>query len=242
MIQQLTRAIRQRVAHKIDRFRLKQFLATVDNLPSIRARHPEFAKLRAKICRAGTDHLKQFANGYTHEGGLYLQQNPDEFAALCLFLKERAPHKNYLEIGSASGGVCLFLSREVGFGRVVSVDDGNHPRAPEQPKNFAEVPNFKQFIGDSHSEAAARFLREELDEKLDVAFIDGDHSYEGAWQDVLLTHPHCRPGALMIFHDTVACPEVRTVWMKCIDEKRVQPLAEFVGEDRPLGIAIGAVL
>jgi predicted O-methyltransferase YrrM len=214
----------------------------IDTISALRARHAtEFTALRDRIRQLGTDSLSHFGNGYTHEGGLCLQQNPDEFAALCLFLRERAPFTNYMEIGSASGGACLVLSEEVGFTNAYSLDNGEHPRAVEQPKNFSRVPNLEQFIGDSHTEAAAQFLREHLTGPLDVAFIDGDHSYTGVWQDVELTLPFCRTGTLVIFHDTIACDGVERAWLRCVKERRLRPLAEYVGDEKPLGIAVGAV-
>lgn len=214
----------------------------LDNIAAVKQRNNDFDRLRDSIRGLGTDSLPHFGNGYTHEGGLSLQQNPDEFASLCIFLKERRPYMNYMEIGSASGGACLVLYREVGFTNVISIDDGNHPRAPEQQENFKHIKNFKQFVGDSHSEAARQFLESNLKDKLDVAFIDGDHSYEGAWQDVQLTLPFCRPGTFVIFHDTVACDEVKEVWKRCLNKGLIIPLAEYMGHERPLGITVGAVI
>lgn len=215
----------------------------VDNVARLRRRRPEeFEELRNRIRALGTDSLSHFGNGYTHEGGLSLQQNPDELASLCVFLRERRPFENYMEIGSASGGTCYVLSKEVGFKNTLSLDDGRHPRAAEQARNFSQVPNVKQFIGDSHTEAAVDFLRKNVAGKLDVSFIDGDHSYEGVWQDVNLTLPFCRPGTLVIFHDTLACDGVERAWLRCIEEGRLKPLAEYIGAEKPLGIAVGKVI
>lgn len=220
----------------------RALLGSVDTIQSVQQRQQSFGAVRDMIRQAGTDSLQHFANGYTFEGGLCLQQNPDEFAALCLFLKERRPYTNYMEIGSASGGACLVLSREVGFTNIFSLDDGQHPRAVEQQKHFGQIPGLKQFVGDSHSPAAAQFLQTQLPGKLDVAFIDGDHSYTGVWQDIELTLPFSRPGTLFVLHDTVACGGVEQAWLRCIREKRVKPLAEFIGAEKPLGIAVGAVI
>jgi predicted O-methyltransferase YrrM len=233
--------ISMRARNMQTQFFRRMHLNGIDTIATLQQRHKGFTALRDHIRQLGTDSLSHFGNGYTHEGGLCLQQNPDEFAALCLFLRERAPYTNYLEIGSASGGACLVLSQEVGFTNAFSLDDGQHPRAVEQPKNFRRVPNFKQFIGDSHSTAAVEFLRAELPGKIDLAFIDGDHSYAGVWQDVELTLPFCRPGALIIFHDTIACDGVERAWLRCVRARRLRPLAEYIGAERPLGIAVGAV-
>jgi predicted O-methyltransferase YrrM len=213
-----------------------------EGLSDIKRRHSDFEPLRDRIRTAGTDSLSHFGNGYTHEGGLYLQQNPDEFAALTLFLRERGPHANYLEIGSASGGACFFLHKEVGFHSVISLDDGRHPRAESQAAHFARIENFKQFLGDSHSVAARSFLEKNVAARLDVAFIDGDHNYEGVWQDIQLVQPFCRPGSLMILHDTIACEGVNRSWHQCVRKQILNPLAEFIGAEKPLGIAVGEVI
>lgn len=234
--------VRNRISWALTRFKRRVYLRNIDTIPAIKRRNSDFARLREDICRSGTASKAHLGYSYTHEGGLTLQQHPDEFASLCLYLKEHGPHANYMEIGSASGGACLILWREVGFNNVISLDDGEHPLASEQSQNLGQIPNIKQFIGDSHSESAERFLANNLDGKLDVAFIDGDHSYEGVWQDVRLTLPFSRAGTLIAFHDTVVCAGVERAWLECAREKIIKPLAEYVGDDNPLGIGIGEVI
>lgn len=198
-----------------------------------------FAALRELICESGTDCLRHFGNGYLLEGGLALQQNPDEFAALCLFLKQRGPFPAYLEIGSASGGTGLFLSRQLGFDLAMSIDDGEHSRAAEQKINLA---GFKGFVGSSHSPEAAAFLGATLmGRSLDLAFVDGDHTEEGVWNDIQMVLPFCTPGTLIVLHDTKACPGVEIAWLRAAWEGILTPLAEFVGDQKPLGIGVGRV-
>lgn len=190
-----------------------------------------------RVRAAGTDSLSHFGNGYTHEGGLYLQQNPEEFAALAMLLADRHPGGHYLEIGSASGGAGLFLSKQAGFHRFLSIDDGKHPRASSQREHFAKLGNkFEQFIGDSHSAAA----REWLDGPpfLDVVFIDGDHSYEGVTADIALVMAYLRPGASIILHDIVACEGVKRAWAELLKRPGVRIVAEYVGAEKPLGIGV----
>lgn len=237
-----TTSLKDFVKKKISLLQRKFYLGKLDTISDVKKRNSEFANLVNRIRNSGTASLTHLRYGYAFEGGLRLQQNPDEFAALCIYLQEHKPYTNYLEIGSASGGSCLFLKREVGFTNIISVDDGNHPDAKYQRESFRQISNFKQFIGDSHSEEAKTFLKNNLNGKLDVAFIDGDHSYWGVWQDVQLTLPFSRPGTLIIFHDTIVCIGVEKAWLKCVREKIIQPLAEYIGEQAPLGIAIGKVI
>lgn len=214
----------------------------LDTIEKIQERNPEFGQLQKEVRLAGTDNLPFFANDYAFEGGLSLQQNPDEFAALCALLEERKPHATYVEIGSASGGACLFLHRKLGFSQVLSLDDGRHPRATEQPANFQEIIGLNQYVGDSHTDAATRFLATHVGpDGIQVAFIDGDHSYEGVMQDILLIKPFCKPGTLIVFHDIVAVPDVKEAWLNGQRLKLFKPIAEYVGQNLPLGIGVAEI-
>jgi predicted O-methyltransferase YrrM len=231
-------AARRAFAELMERVYRRRYLAGVDRIPDIRNRNADFETIREAIRQAGTDSLSHFGNDYAFEGGLSLQQNPDEFAALCAFLGERGPHRTYVEIGSASGGACLFLYRRLRFDNVVSIDDGSHPRAAEQSENFAEISGIRRYLGDSHAESAATYLENELNDPIDVAFVDGDHSYAGVTQDIDLVRRFCRPGSLLVLHDTVAVPDVRRAWAECVKSEFFKPVAEYVGTNIPLGIGI----
>lgn len=47
-----------------------------------------------------------------------------------------------------------FLHEEVGLGRVLSIDDGAHPRAGEQDENSTAIGDVARFVGDSHAPEA----------------------------------------------------------------------------------------
>ena len=230
---------RLRLGRQYRRWRL---LRGIERLRDARKRE-DHDRLVELIRRSGTDDTGVFGETYAFEGGLYLQQNADEFAALLARLKEHSPIGTYVEIGSASGGQCLLLHREVGFGRGLTLDDGRHRRAPEQAANFAKIPNLDTFTGDSHSSGARDFLAGRLNGgAIDVAFIDGDHSYAGVAQDVRLVLEFSRPGTLLIFHDTVASEGVERAWLECVRSKVAEPLAEYVGSRWPMGIGVAAVV
>lgn len=210
-----------------------------------------FDNLVEEIRDLGTDNLSHFKNGYRKEGGYSLQQNPFEFAALVSFLA-RVPvrPKTYLEIGTASGGVLRFIDSLMEFETIALLDDGKHHRAPERPAHVAAVRDrgatILEYIGDSHSDAAIRFLSAVRSTRgWSLAFIDGDHTYDGVSADtrLLLDNGFVKPGALVIYHDIIACAgDVGRCWREACDAKRLRPLAEFVGAEVPLGIAVGEVL
>lgn len=213
----------------------------MDSIDKLRSRNPQtFDLLVKEIRKAGTDNLSHFGNGYCLEGGYSLQQNPDEFAALVVHLGSKA-RASLVEIGSASGGTARFLHEQVGFERILSLDNGGHHRYPELAANFEKLPVY-HFKGDSHSAEAKRFLDEHLRGYVDVAFIDGDHTYEGAWADVQLMRDYWETGTLVVLHDIIACGGVKKVWERGRDEGLWVPLAEYVGKERPLGIAVGYAL
>ncbi len=203
---------------------------------------PRLPAMIQKVREAGTDSLAHFGNGYTHEGGLYLQQNPEEFAQLALLLKDRAkPNDVYLEIGSASGGACRFLNDECAFAQILVIDDQKHPRAKFQRHLMAGVVAPRDRLDDdSHSPHAAEFL--DCRQPPNVAFIDGDHSYEGVTADISMVLPRCAPGALIILHDTVACEGVKRAWGELLMSGRAKKVAEFVGAEKPLGIGVAEVV
>lgn len=197
-----------------------------------------------KIKKSGVSDMKYFKNGYDFEGGLLLQQNPYEYAALVTYLKKYNNYKVYLEIGSASGGSCKFLNDNFNFGKIISLDDGKHPQANHQAENFKDFKNFTQFLGDSHSLDAEIFLQKNLIDKIDIAFIDGDHGYEGVKQDLDLVLPYTKKGTLLILHDTEpsASIGVARLWISAIKNKKIKPIGEFIGKEIPLGIGIAETL
>jgi len=224
------------------RLQRKLYLRGLQSISDVRASFPDFDQTVQNIRNVGTNSLLSFRNGYKLEGGLRLQQNPAEFAALCTYLRAHAPGAAYMEIGTASGGTCRFLNEMIGFSQVCIVDDGNHPDACYQADNLRDIPKLQHFVGDSHSPAAADFLHSHVTSPLDVIFVDGDHSYEGAWQDVQLALTVSRSGTILVFHDTVACRGVELTWLRSVREKLLRPIAEFIGDEAPLGIGVGEVL
>ena len=49
------------------------------------------------------------------------------------------------------------------------------------------------------------------------------------------------PGTLIVVHDTRACAGVEIAWLRATWEGIITPLAEFIGDQKPLGIGVGRV-
>ena len=116
-----------------------------------------------------------------------------------------------LEIGSNKGGTLLVLSRLAApDALVVSLDlpggdfGGGY-------KDY-HVPIFKRFThgkqqmhlvrGDSHSIQMETSVREIVgNRKLDLLFIDGDHTYDGVKRDFETYSTLVHPGGVIAFHD-----------------------------------------
>lgn len=192
-----------------------------------------------EIRAAGTDNLGHFGNGYLREGGYALQQNPEELAAALVHIAALPTMHSYLEIGIASGGMLRFMVEKIGFSRVYAVDDRSHARAAEQVGNFAAMAVQPAcFFGDSHSHACRAWIDYAVG-RVDLAFIDGDHSYAGCQADLELVLPIAR---YVMFHDTVACEGVKRAWDGAIAAGRLRASLHVAGRERPLGIGIGEVV
>lgn len=108
----------------------------------------------------------------------------------------------YLEVG-VDRGKSLSIARMVNPKcRVIGVD------IQEDPK----VPSTEFYQGDSVDIANSL---ENL--KIDVLFIDGDHTYAGCKRDIDAWYPHMKKDGVMLFHD---CDET--------SPGVVQAVAEFV--------------
>ncbi|MDI6704588.1 MAG: class I SAM-dependent methyltransferase [bacterium] len=111
-----------------------------------------------------------------------------------------------LEVGSYLGAsACFFaLGTKKPGQRIYCVDTWQNDAMSEGKRDtFAEflknTAYFKEKIIPlrGYSEDIARTF----DKKIDLLFIDADHSYKGCNQDVKAWFPHLNPGAIVIFHD-----------------------------------------
>ena len=92
----------------------------------------------------------------------------------------------YLEVG-VDKGKSLYIARAVSQEsvRVYGVDLRPDPN----------VDGTIFYQGDSVE------IAQDFKNKIDVLFIDGDHSYAGCKRDIEVWYPHMKEGGVMLFHD-----------------------------------------
>ncbi|HXA13920.1 MAG TPA: class I SAM-dependent methyltransferase [Opitutaceae bacterium] len=161
--------------------------------------------------------------------------------------------KRVLEIGTAQGGTTFLLSRAIPSTEWMLTID-LLPRHSSVLR-FLNAPKctFHALGGSSIdprilSRVAARLGSE----KVDLLFIDGDHSYEGVKADFQLYCPWVRPGGLVVFHDIVPAAETGAPtaghrWVGGVPRfwNEIKPQGarswEFVGSWTQGGFGIGVI-
>lgn len=163
--------------------------------------------------------------------GIQPWQYPEEFRPLARLVQARRP-RTVLEIGTADGGT-LFAHTRLAHDEalIVSIDlpqgafGGGYPRW--------RIPLYESFAGpgqrlellraDSHAPSTAELLDRVLDgRRVDYAFIDGDHTYDGVRQDFELCRRFAANDGLIAFHDVVEHPDsdckVHDLWVELRQE------------------------
>jgi predicted O-methyltransferase YrrM len=134
-------------------------------------------------------------------------QIDSEITGLLQLATERQVRR-VLEIGTAQGGTTFLLSRAIpSTGWILTID--LLPRHSSVLRFLtAPRPAFHALGGSSSHPRTLRRVATLLgNEKVDLLFIDGDHSYEGVKADFQLYSPWVRPGGLVVFHDIVPAAE-----------------------------------
>jgi len=131
-----------------------------------------------------------------------IRQIPEEWDELVLYLTD-LKLDYILEIGAGFGGTAesfSYLTRNL-----ISIDSAE-PRF-----DVVDINNrckYKYFKGNSHYNETVEATKKYIgDNKLDLLFIDGDHTFAGAKLDFLLYEPLVVDGGLIVFHDIVSSPQ-----------------------------------
>ena len=143
---------------------------------------------------------------------LEVSQEPKEIYTFLDFVKKKVESVNIcMEIGTAKGGTLFLLSRIISQnGILISID---LPYGNFGGGYFCwRIPLYKSFVNwkqkmvlirdNSHQDSVQNNVLKVLNNrKLDILFIDGDHSYEGVKQDFEDYSKFVRNYGLIAFHD-----------------------------------------
>jgi len=143
-----------------------------------------------------------------------LSQVHEEVQQLINFIKNKNLH-NFVEIGTKFGGNFFILSNLID-GLKISIDLplgvyggwvlDNHPylgNVLEKRNTFlSSIHNTQLIIGDSHKIETEQMVFNHLkNNKIDLLYIDGDHTYEGVKKDFTMYSKFVSNNGYIIFHD-----------------------------------------
>ncbi len=183
------------------------------------------------ILDAGSDNLPTFGGRY--EGGIHLQQCPDEIS-LCLveLLKYKDGIKNFLEIGSAAGGSVFIFDHFFNLENIVLIDDNKHGKHTLRTEILKGIDR-QELVGRSDDEAIVDAVTK-MDTLFDLIVIDSDHDYKTVKIEVALYLPFLRPGGFLFLHDTVYAPDGDGRVMRELKmDKSVGFIREYIAENGP---------
>ncbi len=143
-------------------------------------------------------------------------QVKSEILELLSLLQKEKP-KYVLEIGTENGGM-LFLFSLIADARakIITIDlpggrfGGGYPlwKIPFYKSLRKENQKIYLLREDSHEEKTLKKVKTILsNQKLDLLFIDGDHTYEGVKKDFKMYSSLVRKKGLIVLHDIVPGPE-----------------------------------
>lgn len=141
-------------------------------------------------------------------------QVPYELLELLKIIKKEKP-KYILEIGTSLGGTLFLFSRiATEDAIIISVDlpfgefGGGYSTARIPLYNSFKSKNQKIILirGNSHNEITLEKVRNILNKKkIDLLFIDGDHTYKGVKKDFEMYSKLVKKGGMIALHDIIKC-------------------------------------
>jgi len=178
-------------------------------------------------------------------------QIKQEILSFLEFAKTEQP-RFVCEIGTADGGTNFLLSQALpSVSSMLGID--LYVKRKPQLRYFSKASQRFYFIdGASCAPRTIEKVKHALgNKKLDLLFIDGDHSYAGVRQDFLQYRHSVREGGLIVFHDII--PDyfsrygIKTNrWVGGVplfwsEIKSLYPSYEFVEDSEQDGLGIGAI-
>jgi hypothetical protein len=160
-----------------------------------------------------------------------------DFALFC------AEHEiaSFIELGTCVGGMFYLLDHACKPGLRISMDMPWGQRDPKD-KDGAEAtfrklfPSAVEIWGNIHDEAQHQRLAGFLNgQKVDLLWIDADHSYEGCRRHVEMYGDFVRPGGFVAFHDIANGHGCQKFYEETCEFHRHW---EFVDSAHPFGIGV----
>ena len=157
--------------------------------------------------------------------------------------------RTILEIVTAMGGTLFLLSRySSSKAQLISMDllaDDISSRNFDFYKKIARRRQSIVFLeGDSHKMFTLQKVKKILKgRKVELLFIDGDHSYDGVKKDFMMYSPLVKSGVLICFHDIVSGDpkKVGGVPDFCQEIRENYEIRELVEDWKQGGYGIGLV-
>jgi hypothetical protein len=140
-----------------------------------------------------------------------IQQKKNEWLGFINEINKNGKIKYCLEIGCYDGGTTVFLSNICE--NLITIDQPNPPRFDEYKYShnssnlygseyIKNKCNFNYIFGNSHLTETYENVKNLLNgNKLDLLFIDGDHSYEGVKKDYIMYSEFVKNNGVIAFHD-----------------------------------------
>lgn len=185
------------------------------------------------------------------ESQLGIGQIKEEIQSLIEHVRSLNPDV-IVEIGTQKGGNCFLFLRSFESCRLVLGLDRKVHNWEKLVYAGRAGQRFVPIEGDSSSPVVEAMVRKQLrGKKIDLLFIDGDHSYDGVLRDLNRFFPYVSDGGLIAFHDIVPdyfqrygrqttsySGDVHLIWNKL---KTFFEFKEFVADPGQDGYGIGLI-
>ncbi|MFX1395061.1 MAG: class I SAM-dependent methyltransferase [Promethearchaeota archaeon] len=169
-------------------------------------------KLSSK-CKSIEDYLNLLASfrfsifNLTSQVLLWSMQRKSEITSFCKIIAKFRP-KTVLEIGTANGGTLFLLARFSAPKALILSIDLRGEKKSNRGIFYNSFAIDKQKIvyleRSSHETSTLLELKKRLkNRKVNLLFIDGDHSYEGVKKDFEMYSPLVKKNGIIGFHDIV---------------------------------------
>lgn len=140
--------------------------------------------------------------------GHFNEDQADKYADICRILKPRF----VLEVGFCTGrsAACILHYSRRHLRRMISIDKDLDWKAPEGRQMARRLQEqfdvFTVVEADSRELLTSNFISGEFPDGIDVATIDGDHTYEGCTSDLERIAPFLSLDGVMIVDDYASGP------------------------------------